>query len=158
MTQADVPVRGTSRIHLGWMGIGVLAVVVALVGGFAGYYIKASQSAPANPDQTLANDVTAAWSTTYDTAKVVPLYASNATFHDMIVNETTTGLANIQAKVSTYIAEGFKVTNTSAPIREGNFVAWFGTYESTGQTAEPILNVVSLSDGKIVDQWVYPAP
>jgi hypothetical protein len=29
MAQADVPVQGTSRIHLGWMGIGVLAVVVA---------------------------------------------------------------------------------------------------------------------------------
>ena len=73
------------------------------------------------------NDVTAAWRTTDDTTKVVPLYASIATFHDMIVNETTTGLANIQAKVSTYIAEGFKVTDTWAPIREGNFVAWFGT-------------------------------
>jgi hypothetical protein len=56
---------------------------------------------------------------------------------------TTTGLANIQAKVSTYIAQGFKVTNTSAPIREGNFVAWFGAYESVGQAAGRILNVVS---------------
>ena len=158
MAQADVPVQRTSRIHLGWMGIGGLAVVVALVGGLVGYYIKANQSAPANPDQALANDLAAAWSTTYDTAKVVPLYTSNATFHDMIVNETTTGLANIQAKVSAYIAQGFNVTNTSAPIREGDFVAWFGTYESTGQAAAPVLNVVSLSDGKIVDQWVYPAP
>ena len=35
MTQADVPVQGTSHI-VGWMGIGVLAVVVALVGGLAG--------------------------------------------------------------------------------------------------------------------------
>ena len=69
MAQADVPVRGTSRIHVGWLGIGVLAVVVALVGGLVGYYIKASQSAPANPDQALANDLAAAWSTTYDTAK-----------------------------------------------------------------------------------------
>jgi hypothetical protein len=76
----------------------------------------------------------------------------------MTVNETTTGLPNIQAKVSTYIADGFKVTNTSAPIREVNFVAWFGTYEGTGQAAAPILNVVSLIDGKVVDQWVYPAP
>ena len=38
------------------------------------------------------------------------------------------------------------------------FAAWFGTYESTSQAAAPPLNVVSLSDGKVVDQWVYPAP
>jgi hypothetical protein len=57
-----------------------------------------------------------------------------------------------------YARSEHRVTNTSAPIREGNFIAWYGTYESMGQAAARILNVVSQSDSKVVDQWVYPAP
>jgi len=117
----------------------------------------ATPSPTANPDEALMAAVAAVWSNPYDAAKVAALYALDATFYDNPVNETSKGLEAIQAKVKKYAALGFKVTNTSAPIRQDDFVAIFqraGAPEPTG----PNLFVVELKDGKILNQWVYPAP
>jgi hypothetical protein len=158
MAQAAVPIRGTSPVHLGWLTIGALVVVAALVGGLAGYFIKEGQVAPANPDQALAAQLDAAWSTTYDATKIAALYAPNATFYDMIANETSSGLEAIQAKASTYLTSyHFVVTTTSAPIRQGDFVATFYKYGPDGQATNSGLGVLQIKDGKVLNQWVYPA-
>ena len=37
MAQATIPARGTSTFHLGWLGVAVLVVIVAVVAGLVGY-------------------------------------------------------------------------------------------------------------------------
>ena len=157
MAQSAIPVRGTSQLHLGWLGLGVLLVVVALLAGLVGYAV-AQNVTPANPDQALVDDLSAAWSSPYDAAAFAALYAPDATFHDMLANETSTGLEAIQAKASAYAAADFITTATSTPTRQGDYVAVFEKHGSGGQTAEAGLLVMQMQDGKVLNQWVYPAP
>ena len=132
------------------------AMLLGACGADATASPAATPSPSANPDEALVADVAALWSNPYDAAEVAALYAPDAAFYDNSANETSKGLEAIQAKVEKYAGWGFKVTNTSAPIRQGNFVAVFqkaGAPEPGG----PILFVVELEDGKILNQWVYGA-
>jgi hypothetical protein len=114
-------------------------------------------SPTANPDEALMADLVAVMSNPYDAAKVAALYAPNAVFRDNIANETSTGLEAIQAKVKEYAALDFKVTNTSAPIRQDNFVAVFSKFGNPGDLSGGLV-VYELKDGKVLNQWVYPTP
>jgi hypothetical protein len=46
---------------------------------------------------------------------------------------------------------------TSASIRQDSFVAVFHRFRAAGATY-PVLAVFELKDGKVVNQWAYPAP
>jgi hypothetical protein len=70
---------------------------------------------------------------------------------------TSTGLEAIQARAKALTAGSFKVTNTSAPIRQDDFVAVFVKF-GNGTATDPGLVVYEMTDGKVIDQWVYPAP
>ena len=139
--------------------LGLLLLAVALLGacGAIATQSPATPSPTANPDVASLDDLDAVWSTPYDAAKVAALYAPNAVFHDMVANETSTGLEEIQTKVKDLAAQNFKVTSTSAPIRQDNFVAVFVKFGAPDATS-PGLGVVELKDGKVLNQWVYPAP
>ena len=139
--------------------LGLLLLAVALLGacGASATQSPATPSPTANPDVALMKDLDAVWSTPYDAAKVAALYATNAVFHDMVVNQTSTGLEEIQTKVKEYAAQNFKATSTSAPIRQDNFVAVFVKFGAPDATY-PGLSVVELKDGMVLNQWVYPAP
>ncbi len=115
-----------------------------------------SESPAALTDQALMDELTALWSSPYDAAKVAALYAPDAVFHDNVANETSTGLEAIGAKVKEYAALGFKVANTTAPIRQGDFLAVFQTFGAGGDTS-PGLGVVEIKDGKVQNMWEYPA-
>jgi hypothetical protein len=157
MAQAAVPARGTSQVHMGWLGIGALVVVVGLLAGVGGYYLGNREATTSSPDQGLIDDLNAAWSTTYDPAKVAAVYASDAVLHDTIAGETTTGLEAIQQKVSSYIsAYGFRTVATSTPVRQGDYVVTFMEYGNASGMS-PGISVVQVEDGKIVNQWVYSA-
>jgi hypothetical protein len=158
MAQAAIPVRGTSQVHFGWLGIGALVLGVALLAGFAGYFVRDRQTAATSPDQAMLNDLEAAWSTTYDAAKIAALYAPDAVMHDTVAGETSTGLAAIQAKASNYISNyGFKVVSTSAPIRQGNYIVNFVSFGTNSGGMSPGIGVLEVKDGKIVNHWVYAA-
>jgi hypothetical protein len=134
--------------------LGLLLLAIALVGACGS---TATQSPTANADAALMADLDALWSGPYDAAKVAALYAPDAVFHDLVANETSTGLEAVQAKVKDLATQNFKVTSTSAPIRQGNFVAVFVKF-GPGDALNPGLGVVELKDGKVLNQWVYPAP
>jgi hypothetical protein len=158
MAQAAVPARGTSQVHIGWLGIGVLVVAVALIAGFGGYFLGNRAATTASPDQALVDNSSAAWSTTYDPAKVAAVYASDAVFHDMISGETLTGLEAIQQTVSSYITSyGFRSAATSTPVRQGDYVINFMEYGTDAASMSTGISVIEVKDGKIVNQWVYPA-
>ena len=151
--------------RLAWILLLLAALLAAMVGTMlvAGSQPEAKLSAvvpaspTANPDEALVDDMAAVWSSPYDAAKVAALYAPDAVLHDVVTNETSTGLGAIQAKIKEYAALPFKVENTSAPIRQDNFVAVFITF-GTGEDSYPGLGVYELKDGKVLNQWVYPAP
>ena len=160
MAQATIPARGTSTFHLGWLGVAVLVVIVAVVAGLVGYAISANQATTANPDQALANDSTAVWGSPYDAAKIASVYASNAVIYDTIAGETVVGLPAIQARVAGYIKDlDFKVMPVSEPIRQGENVALFVDYgtatASAGEFAHA-LTLMQVKDGKVQNQWIYP--
>jgi hypothetical protein len=144
--------------------LGLLLLAIALLGACGSTATQSPASSPgptqsptANPDAALMADLDALWSGPYDAAKVAALYATDAVFHDMVANETSTGLEAVQAKVKDYATQNFKVTTTSAPIRQGDFVATFFKYGAP-DALYPGLGVVELKDGKVLNQWVYPAP
>jgi len=164
--------------HRGWLvAVGVTAVVGALVIGLigtgvvsfgggpnelpavgapAGTATPAAAAATPTPDEALAKMFTM-FDAPYSPAQIAALYAPDAVLHDTIANETSTGLAEIQAKLSYLSTLNFHSTRTSATIRQGDFVAFFETHGEPGYD-EPGLVVVQLKDGKIVNQWVYGAP
>jgi hypothetical protein len=134
--------------------LGLLLLAIALVGACGS---TATQSPTANADAAVMAELDALWSSPYDAAKVAALYAPDAVFHDLVANETSAGLEAVQAKVKDYATQNFKVTTTSAPIRQGDFVATFFKYGAP-DALYPGLGVVELKDGKVLNQWVYPAP
>jgi hypothetical protein len=142
---------------MGWLGIGALVVVVALLAGFGGYFLGNRAATTTSPDQALIDDLTAAWSTTYDPAKVAEVYAANAVLHDAVAGETTTGLEAIQAKVSEYAGYGFRTVTTSTPVRQGEYVIGFMRYGIDPASLAPGISIMQVKDGKVVNHWVYPA-
>jgi ketosteroid isomerase-like protein len=115
----------------------------------------AAPSPTANPDEAIMDDVAVVWSNPYDAARVAALYATDAVIHDEISGSASaTGLEAIQARVKEFAAKPFEVKNTSASIRQGNYVAVFHLYGSP-EAAFPGLTVLELKDGKIVSQWMY---
>ena len=114
-------------------------------------------SPTANPAEALAADLAALWSNPYDAAKVAALYAPDAVFHDMVLKETSTGLEEIGARIRYLNAQDFKAVVTSASIRQDNFVANFVRF-GPGEATYPGLVVYELKDGKVLNEWVYPAP
>jgi len=139
--------------------LGSLLLAVGLVGACGAVTIQsaATPSPTANPDVAFSDALNTVWSTPYDAAKVAALYATNAVFHDMVANETSTGLEEIRTKVKEYAGMNFRVVGTSAPIRQDNFVAQFIKFGAPDATY-PGLGVYELKDGKVLNQWVYPAP
>jgi len=154
--------------------IGVLAVAGTLVVvqrgqpgvGGSGPTPSAGPSQTASPspspvvevtDEALVSELAAVWSNPYDGAKVAALYAPNAVLYDRNANETSTGLAAIQAKVRTYAARGFEVRISTAWIRQDSFVAHFATFGTTSELSGRGLVVYELKDGKVQNQWVYDA-
>ncbi len=119
--------------------------------------LPASASPAASADEALMADLNAIWGGTADAAAVAALYASDAVFHDTIDGKTYTGLEAIQAKVAANAAAGFKCEQGSPAIRQGNVVAVFHRFDAGGPTF-PVLAVFELKDGKVIDQWAYPAP
>jgi len=121
----------------------------------------AASSTPASPatstDEALMADIDAIWGGTADAAKVAALYAPDATFHDLVDRKTYTGLEAIQAKAAANASAGFTCAQTSESIRQGDFVAVFHRFSAGGATY-PVLAVFELKDGKVVNQWAYPAP
>ena len=102
-------------------------------------------------------DLDAIWGGTADAARVAALYAPDANFHDLVDGKTYTGLEAIQAKVAANASAGFTCAQTSASIRQDNFVAVFHRF-SAGGARYPVLAVFELKDGKVINQWAYPAP
>jgi ketosteroid isomerase-like protein len=115
-----------------------------------------AQSSPSASDLALIADLGAIFASPYDAAKVARLYAPNATLYDNIANETSKGLEAIQAKGSRYSGLGFASNATSAPIRQGDYVAYFEVH-GVGTDTAPGLILVQVKDGKIQNQWVYDA-
>ena len=167
MARSKIPARGTtSQLHLGWPGLGALLVAVTLLGACGASATQspaspspASPSPAANPDEALVADLAAVFSNPYDAAKVAALFAPNAVIHELTdANVTSTGLEAIQARVKDLAAGGFTVVVTSAPIRQDDFVAVFSKFGNTGDVSGRGLVVYELKDGKVLNQWVYPAP
>jgi len=117
----------------------------------------ATQSPAAVTDEALVADLAAVMSNPYDAAKVAALYAPDAVVHDLVENLTQTGLEEIGARIRYLNTQDFKVVVTSAPIRQDNYVANFVKFGG-GEAAFPGLVVYELKDGKVLNQWVYPAP
>jgi ketosteroid isomerase-like protein len=117
----------------------------------------ASPPPAAVADEALVADLAALWSNPYDAAKVAALYAPDAAIYDMASGSASaTGLEAIQAKIEEYAALPFKVKTTSAPIRQGDYVAVFQMYGSP-EASNPGFMVLKLKDGKVQSMWVYPA-
>ena len=114
-------------------------------------------SPAASTDEALMADLNAIWGGTANAAKVAALCAPDATFHDTIDGKTYTGLEAIQAEVAANASAGFKCAQGSPAIRQDNVVAVFHRF-SAGGTTFPVLAVFELKDGKVIDQWAYPAP
>jgi len=117
----------------------------------------ATASPAASVDQALMADLNVIWTGMADAAKVAALYAPDATFYDLVDGRTYKGLAAIQAKVKANASSGFTCEQGSLSIREGNVVAVFHRFHAGGATY-PVLAVFELKDGKVINQWAYPAP
>lgn len=137
--------------------VGALVVATVLLGACgASATPSPSTAGPSASDQALVADLGAMFAAPFDAAKVAAIYADDATLHDNIANETSTGLEALQGKASKYSGMGFFSKATSAPIRQGDYVAYFETH-GVGTDTEPGLILVQLKDGKIQNEWVYPA-
>jgi hypothetical protein len=163
MAQSAVPVRGTSHLHLGWAGLGALLVAVALLGACAASPSPSPASpSPASPspaaaaDAALVADLAAVMNDPYDAAKVAALYSPDAVIHETTANQTQTGLDEIGARIRYFNDQKFEAVVTSAPIRQGDFVAAFHKYGAGGDLSSLALVVYQLKDGKVLNQWVYP--
>jgi hypothetical protein len=111
----------------------------------------------ADADEALVADLAAVMSTPYDAAKVAALYAPEAVIHETTANMTQRGLDEIEARIREFNASKFEAVVTSAPIRQGDFVAHFAKYGTGGDLSGRALVIYQLWDGKVLNQWVYPA-
>ena len=155
-----VPVEGCRMLGnrlAGRVGAMLLAIGLLCACGARATPSPATPPPTADADEALMADVNAVWGGPYDAARVATLYAPNATFHDMLLGKTFKGLEAIQAKVEANASANAKCTQTSASIRQDNFVAVFHRF-STGGATYPVLAVFELKDGKVINQWAYPAP
>jgi hypothetical protein len=119
----------------------------------------ATPSPAVRSDDALVADLAAVSSNPYDAAKVAALYAPNAVMRELTeAYVTSTGLEEIGARIRYFNTQQFKVVVTSAPIRQDNFVAAFSTYGTASDLTGRALVVYELKDGKVLNQWVYPAP
>jgi hypothetical protein len=116
----------------------------------------AAPSPEALTDQALMDRLAALWSSPYDAATLAALYAPDAVFRDDVAKESSMGLDAIGAKVRKYADLGFKVMNTSAPIRQDDVVAVFQEF-GAGTDTSPGIGVVEMKDGKVRKMWEYPA-
>lgn len=160
--------------------IAVIAVVgLAVVGGGAlvlnqgpanvpaagvGATVTPAPTPPATPlptartDAALVADLAAVWSNPYDAATVAALYAPNAVVHEIPAGQTHTGLDEIGTRIRALNGSKFTTVVTSAAIRQDRFVAAFAKYGTPGDQSGRGLVVYELTDGKVLNQWVYPAP
>ncbi len=134
--------------------VGAILIALTLLGACGA---SATPPPTTNPDEALMTDVNGVWGGPYDAAKVTALYAPDATFYDTLAGKTYKGLEAIQTKVEANASAGFKCAQTSASIRQDNFVAVFHRF-SAGSATYPVLAVFELKDGKVINQWAYPAP
>jgi hypothetical protein len=117
----------------------------------------ASPSPAADADAALVADLAAVMNDPYDAAKVAALYSPDAVIHETTANQTQTGLDEIGARIRYFNDQKFEAVVTSAPIRQGDFVAAFHKYGAGGDLSSLALVVYQLKDGKVLNQWVYPA-
>ena len=104
-------------------------------------------------------DLAAVMNDPYDAAKVAALYAPDAVIHELTdANVTSTGLDAIGARIRYFNEQKFEAVVSSAPIRQDDFVAVFSKYGTAGDLSGRALVVYELKDGKVMNQWIYPAP
>jgi ketosteroid isomerase-like protein len=124
-------------------------------------YPAGSSPATASPqpgdDEALMVDVNAVWGGTPDAATIAALYTPDATFYDTLEGKTYEGVEAIRAKAEANAAAGFTCEQTSPSIRQGDVVAVFHRF-SAGGAVYPVLAVFALKDGRVINQWAYPAP
>ncbi len=159
MAQAAIPVKGTSQLHLGWLGLGAIVLAVALGAGLIGYFAGTRQPAASSADQAFSDQAAAAWSGTYDPAKIAAVYAADAVFMDNVAGETSTGLEAIQAKASNYLTNyQFVVEVVAAPVRHGDTIVSIVRYGTDNTASNTALGVMQLKDGKIIRHKLYAFP
>lgn len=122
----------------------------------AGPLPEASPAA-AVADEALVADLAAVMSNPYDAAKVAALYGPDAVIHETTADMTQRGLDEIGARIREFNAAKFEAVPTSPAIGLGNFVAAFHTYGTEGDLSGHALVVYEVWDGKVVNQWIYPA-
>jgi hypothetical protein len=114
-------------------------------------------SPTANPDGALVAELAAVMSNPYDAAKVAALYAPDAVIHETTADMTQRGLDEIGARIRDFNASKFEAVVTSPVVRQDDFVAAFHKYGAGGDLSGRALVVYQLKDGKVLNQWVYPA-
>jgi hypothetical protein len=139
------------------LGAILLALVLLGACGASATTSPATPSPTVNPDEALVADLAVVMSTPYDAAKVAALYAPDAVIHETTADLTQTGLDEIGARIRDFNASKFEAVVTSAVIRQDDFVAAFHTYGAGGDLSGRALVVYQLKDGKVLNQWVYPA-
>lgn len=118
----------------------------------------AASSPSAASDEALVADLAAVASSPYDAARVAALYAPDAVMRELgDANVTSKGLGQIGSRIRYFNTQDFEAVVTSAPIRQDNFVAVFSKYGTGGDLSGRALVVYELKDGKVQNQWVYPA-
>jgi hypothetical protein len=117
----------------------------------------AAPTPAATTDEALLADLAAVMSDPYDAARLATLYAPNAVIHETTANQTQTGLDEIGARIRSFNEAKFEAVVTSAPIRQGDYVAAFSKYGTGGDLSGRALVVDELQDGKVLNQWVYDA-
>jgi hypothetical protein len=165
-TRDGVPEEGRNvRGHRVTGRLGAILLAVSLLGACGANTTPSPATTPAptpspaaTADEALLADLAALMSNPYDAAKVAALYAPNAVMRELTeANVTSTGLEQIGARIRYFNTQDFKVVVTSAPTRQDNFVAHFVRF-GAGEATYPGLVVYELKDGKVLNQWVYPAP
>lgn len=112
----------------------------------------------ADAAKALVADLAAVMSKPYDAAKVAALYAPQAVIHETTANMTQRGLDEIGARIREFNTAKFSAEVTSPVIGHGSFLAAFHEYGTGGDLSDSALVVYQLKDGKVLGQWIYPAP